>query len=87
MLRRYWFEFDADAGELPPGPGYGCGVTAHDRADAERLLRQVVFNEAAVPPTRKVVEDVDVSALDAGHVLPNMDAPTSRGVWFPRGYA
>jgi hypothetical protein len=31
-----------------------------------------------------VVEDVDVSQLDAGHVLPNMGDPTLRGVWFPR---
>jgi hypothetical protein len=37
---------------------------------------------AAVPQPARVVEDVDVSTLDAGHVLPNMRAPNERGVWF-----
>jgi len=29
-------------------------------------------------------EDVDVRALDGGHVLPNMGDPSVRGVWYPR---
>ena len=29
-----------------------------------------------------IIEDVDVSTLDANHVLP----PNLRGVWFPLGY-
>jgi hypothetical protein len=31
-----------------------------------------------------LVEDVNVSELDAGRVLPNIGDPTVRGVWFPR---
>jgi len=30
---------------------------------------------------------VDVSTLDHGHVLPNMEVVLLRGVWFPKGYA
>jgi hypothetical protein len=30
---------------------------------------------------------VDVSALDSGHILPNIEPPNWRGIWFPRGFA
>jgi hypothetical protein len=33
-----------------------------------------------------VIEDVDVTTLDANHVLPNMMPPSVRGVWYPIGY-
>jgi len=64
----------------------GCGVTAFDLDDARRIVRERVFlgNAAAVV---KIVEDVDVSTLDPGHVLPNMMPPNTRGVWFPLGYS
>jgi hypothetical protein len=32
----------------------------------------------------EVVTDVDVQTLDEGHVIPTMDLPNVRGVWFPR---
>jgi hypothetical protein len=48
------------------------------------LLRQQVFDGGPLPPTRRVIEDVDVSTLDAGHVRPNMGVPVWRGVWWPR---
>jgi hypothetical protein len=63
----------------------GVGVTAIDRKDAEALLQQRVFGGAS-PPIRDCIEDVDVSTLDPGHILPNMEPPNERGVWFPRGY-
>ena len=40
-----------------------------------------------LPTIAVLIEDVDVSTLDAGHVLPNMSPPVRRGVWFPLGYA
>jgi hypothetical protein len=83
-LRRYWFEFRAPREELPPGSWLGCGVTAVDTEDAERLLVAGPFRGAPLPPIERVVLDVDVSNLDAGHVVPNMADPTRRGVWFPR---
>jgi hypothetical protein len=85
MLRRFWFEFQFPEGEGPFGTRAGCGVTAYDLEDARRLLRERVFH-GELPPTQRVVEDVDVSTLDLGHVLPNMYAPTQRGIWFPMGY-
>jgi hypothetical protein len=48
------------------------------------ILREVVF-DGRDPEIGAVVEDVDVSTLDANHVLPNMEAPNWRGVWYPMG--
>ena len=83
-LHRFWFEFGGPREALPPGGLIGCGVTAVDRADAERLLLDDLFGGRDLPPIARLVADVDVSQLDAGHVIPNMGDPTIRGVWFPR---
>ena len=87
MLRRFWFEFgQSDAHTLPPGVQLGCGITAWTIDDALGLLRNCVFRGRPGPSVYTVVEDVDVSTLDVGHVLPNMGAPNVRGIWFPLGY-
>jgi hypothetical protein len=78
-LHRYWLEFAAS--EAPVGMALGCGVTAFDLDDAMRLLRQAIDTQPPVPA--RVIEDVDVSTLDHGHVLPNMRPSSERGVWFP----
>lgn len=83
-LRRYWFEFSPRP-DLPIGTRIGCGVTGYDKQDALALLRERVFR-GVEPPVERVVEDVDVSTLDRGHVIPNMSPPSLRGVWFPLGY-
>jgi hypothetical protein len=85
-LHRYWFEFEGSAFELPPGTAFGCGVTAWSEADALRLLQERALPGDAVPEAKRIVENVDVSALDARHVRPNMGVPSLRGVWFPLGY-
>jgi hypothetical protein len=77
-LRRYWFEFEG--ADVASGIRGGCGVTTFDRADALDLLRIAV---GVIPEPSLVVEDIDVSTLDVGHVLPNMHPPSERGVWFP----
>lgn len=84
MLRLYWFELNGGT-SLPPGTKRGAGVAAFDRSDAEDILRRQVFG-GAPPPIRDCIEDIDVSTLDPGHVLPNMAPPNERGVWFPLGY-
>jgi hypothetical protein len=84
-MRRFWFQFDM-SNDLPPGVRMGCGITAYDREDALRLLRERVFLETTIPRPLDIVEDVVISSLDAGHVLPNMGDVTIRGVWFPLGY-
>lgn len=84
-LHRYWFRFEGEPLSLPPGIVLGCGVTAFTREDALHLLATHVFR-GPIPPILSVTEDIDVSTLDAGHVLPNMHEPASRGVWYPLGY-
>jgi hypothetical protein len=80
-LRRYWFSF---AGAVDPFR-LGCGLSAYDREDAFRLLRERVFKTEPIPVPSNVVEDIDVSGLDPDHVLPNIGNVTIRGVWFPKG--
>lgn len=84
MLTRYWFEFDDD--NLLPQVKIGCGVTAFTYEDALNLIRKKIFEDAALPEIRIVIENIDVSILDTGHILPNMNPPNFRGIWFPRGY-
>lgn len=83
-MHRYWFEFDDN--NLPYGIKIGCGVTAYNNEDALYLLKEKVFKGATLPKFKNMFENVDVSTLDAGHVLPNMSPPNIRGVWFPLGY-
>jgi hypothetical protein len=86
-LTRYWIEFARDdATELPLGTVLGVGVTALGRDDALALVRDRVVKGSELPSIAALIEDVDVSTLDAGHVLPNMAPPVSRGIWFPHGY-
>jgi hypothetical protein len=84
-LVRFWFEFDREASRTARAKPF-VGVTAWTREDAEDLIRSCVFRGDALPPISRVTEDVDVSTLDPGHVLPNMEPPNVRGVWYPRGY-
>ncbi len=86
QLTRYWIEFDRANPHLPPGTSLGVGVTGLGREDALALVRDRVFGGPETPRIEVMIEDVDVSTLDAGHVLPNMEPPVWRGIWFPRGY-
>jgi hypothetical protein len=61
-------------------------VTAYSLDDAKSLLDQSVFKDRTWPQVVEIIEDVDVSTLDRGHVIPNMEPPVWRGVWFPIGY-
>jgi hypothetical protein len=82
-MKRYWFTFEKL--ERPSPLSFGCGVTAHDYQDALAIMRDSVFQGHA-PPIKDVVEDVDVSRLEAKHVLPNLGNVLIRGIWFPLGY-
>lgn len=87
MLKKFWFKFDISAFDnYPLGVSLGCGVTAFDYEDALMLLRGKVFKRGSLPPIQNVQEDIDISTLDANHILPNMNVPNRRGVWFPQGY-
>lgn len=85
-LTRFWFEFDGRESDLPVGTRLGCGVTAYTCDDAIALIRDRVFGGGDLPAIDRVVENVDVSTLDEGHVLPFIDPPVWRGIWFSRRY-
>jgi hypothetical protein len=75
MLTRFWF---------PLSRGVGIGVTASSDEEALRFaedVRQEFFPDATIG---RPIRDIDVSTLDAGHVLPNIGPSNVRGVWYPR---
>jgi hypothetical protein len=82
-MHRYWLKFVEPA---PKVVALGCGVTAYDYDDALDLVRRAIFGGGDMPEVADVVVDVDVSMLDKGHVLPSMEPPNWRGVWFPMGF-
>jgi len=71
LLTRYWFNV----------PGlFGFGVTAYSLDDAFFLLES---EGILLGGDSEVVEGVDVSSLDAAHVISNSGPPCLRGVWYP----
>ena len=73
-LRRFWF---------PLSRGFGIGVTAASLEEARKLaygVRAQYFRDAEITG---VIADVDVSSLDAEHVVPNVGFVVAHGVWFP----
>ncbi len=77
---RYWLTF---SGLDTPHPiNLGCGVTARSYDDA-MVLVQAAFPDLAVGSPATVVENIDISTLDAKHVLPNVGNVLARGVWWP----
>lgn len=86
-MKRFWFEFDFnDSQYIPPGLRMGCGVTALDYNDAISIIKAKVFINQEIPNANKIIENIDISKLDTGHILPNMSSPNIRGIWFPLGY-
>lgn len=84
---RYWIEFQFDNYALiPAGTRMGCGVTALNYEDALQLVSEKLFRDGPMASIKCLVEDIDVSTLDAGHILSNMGLPNVRGIWFPLGY-
>ena len=83
-LVRYWFEFDLT--EQAQGRVPWVGVTAWTLDDARLIISEGVFGGQDLPQVTVLIENVDVSTLDGGHVLPNMGAPNERGIWYPKGY-
>jgi hypothetical protein len=80
-LRRFWIKVEGDKTSR-----LGYGVTAWTEEDAVNILQSRAFGDRPLPQY-SIVADVDVSELDAGHIRPNMESPTWRGVWFPIGLA
>lgn len=93
ILTRLWVEFDVQAwlglDEREPWGWMGdlaildgCGVSGFDEADCLRLVSDAVFRGRPLPPVRRSVRNVDVSALPE-RIRSEMGVPVYRGVWFP----
>ena len=83
LLHRYWIHFADDALVRSLGLSLGCGVTASSLEDARTLLQEQLFRDTPLPPFARVIEDVDVTTLEANHVRANSGVVTWRGIWFP----
>jgi hypothetical protein len=73
-LRRFWFSLSK---------GIGIGVTATTLEEARKLAEEA---RAQCHPTAEItgeIVDVDVSTLDANHVVPNVGFVVAYGVWYP----
>jgi len=86
LLTRYWFEFVSKPGEVSPcGTVSGLGVTAYSYDDAIAIITAKIFTDNNMPEIKTCIENIDVSTLDKGHVLPNIGPSNFRGIWFPKG--
>ncbi|WP_267209921.1 hypothetical protein [Chelatococcus asaccharovorans] len=81
MLHRYWFQLSQSSD--PSILNTGCGITAESIDDAKYILETHVFSIYGKRDIINIIENVDISDLDAGVVRPNMKLPVIRGVWFP----
>lgn len=86
ILHRYWIIFDNIPASLPTVLKLGCGVTARNRQEAIDLVQARIFGANAMPGIVSMVEDIDISTLDANHVRPNMGNFFQPGIWFPLDY-
>ncbi len=82
-MRKFWFTFEGGFDLQGYGVILGCGVTAEDRQQALDAVAAVVFHGDPIPRVLSVIEDVELSALDQKHVIPNIGYPERAGVWFP----
>ena len=73
-LRRFWFRSSKNI---------GVGITAYSLDDAEIILSSAIKRHILDLDITEVVVDVGIRELDQGHVIPNMNPPIFRGVWFP----
>ena len=73
-LRRFWFSLSR---------GFGIGVTAASPAEARELAEDVRLRFHPNARITGEIVDVDVSSLDANHVLPNVGFVVAYGVWYP----
>jgi hypothetical protein len=100
-LRRFWLEFDLRSAQARSEPGAegsagqpptwalvsGVGVTGTDLNECFDVVQKRIFGQTLMPAVLKVVQDIDVSTLDQDQVLPNIEPPVWRGIWFPPGFA
>jgi hypothetical protein len=81
MLHRYWLKCAFSS--KPSSLNLGCGITAYNEADARRIFEETVVPVHGPREILEIIEDIDISTLEANHVRLNMGVPVYRGVWFP----
>ena len=86
QLHRYWIRFERVDDKPVHVLYWGCGVTAQDLATALNIIQTELLAGDELPEVVEVIEDVDVSMLDQGHVVPNMGCVACYGIWFPGQY-
>lgn len=74
MLIPFWFKTTR---------GLGYGVTAASQEDAMQLLRDFGLPRSGEEIVA-ILSDVEFSALDQNHVVPNAGPIVVRGVLYPR---
>lgn len=84
MLTRYWIRFKSNEEHEGATILRYCGVTAFDFEDALKMIKRQVIYFDSPQDLVSVVENVDVSELDANHIPPNIGLTCCRGVWYPR---
>ena len=73
MLIPFWFRTKK---------GFGYGVTAASRSEAEAMLQSFGYPRDDEVVT-EVIEGIRHADLDQNHVAPNAGPLVVRGVWFP----
>ena len=78
-LKRYWFA--PDPTQNATSQIAACfGITAWTNEDAKAILH----GDRGLSPDEYIIEEeIEISNLDAKHVLPNIGDVTVRGIWFP----
>lgn len=83
-MKVFWVNFKQEAGnELPIGTWMGCGVTAYDKDDALKMLKEKIFFDWELIPIASIKENISIEDLDQNHVVPNIGNFFMRGIWFP----
>jgi hypothetical protein len=86
-LTRFWFEFESIDNDVPYYLAQVCGITAYSYEDAIHLLSKQAFEGRPISKIKRHTENIDLSTLDANHILPNIVRPPNlRGIWYPQGY-
>ncbi|WP_235299724.1 hypothetical protein [Portibacter marinus] len=77
QLKRYWLSV------VGLEISSNIGITAFSEEDVENIL-SAQFSEVLKINSIIIIESLD--ELDQNHVIPNMEEPICRGIWFPKGY-
>ncbi|MEV0368000.1 hypothetical protein [Nocardia fusca] len=82
-VRRYWIEFDLEReSDFWPQLCQGVGVTGYDERDCLSMAADLLPDDAALPPVRRIT--VDISLAEKFPVNPPaLGVSVWRGVWYP----